>query len=154
MTCRRCWSVLAIFIIIVIAISMNFFIKGTTTASSDERTAIVLNIAERAYVLKEMRGLLEAIEAVTLGISQDEMKAVSLASREVGMGATRSGNEPMTLIAKLPLEFKTLGMSVHRSFDELALEADTMGDGSIILGKLGAILNTCTTCHANYKFTD
>jgi hypothetical protein len=28
---------------------MNFFIKGTTTASSDERTAIVLNIAERAY---------------------------------------------------------------------------------------------------------
>ena len=80
MTCRRCWSVLAIFIIIVIAISMNFFIKGTTTASSDERTAIVLNIAERAYVLKEMRGLLEAIEAVTLGISQDDMKAVSLAS--------------------------------------------------------------------------
>ena len=49
MTCRRCWSALAIFIIIVIAISMNFFIKGTTTASSDERTAIVLNIAERAY---------------------------------------------------------------------------------------------------------
>ena len=82
------------------------------------------------------------------------MKAVSLASREVGMGATRSGNEPMTLIAKLPLEFKTLGMSVHRSFDELALEADTMGDGSIILGKLGAILNTCTTCHASYKFVD
>ena len=77
MTCRRCWSVLAIFIIIVIAISMNFFIKGTTTASSDERTAIVLNIVERAYVLKEMRGLLEA---VTLGISQDDMKAVSLAS--------------------------------------------------------------------------
>tara|TARA_B110000090_G_scaffold175843_1_gene198193 strand:+ start:417 stop:737 length:321 start_codon:yes stop_codon:yes gene_type:complete len=104
--------------------------------------------------LKEMRGLLEAIEAVTLGISQDDMKAVSLASREVGMGATRSGNEPMTLIAKLPLEFKTLGMSVHRSFDELALEADTMGDGSIILGKLGAILNTCTTCHASYKFVD
>ena len=52
---------MAILIIIVIAVSMNFFIKGTTTASSDKRTAIVLNIAERAYVLKEMRGLLEAI---------------------------------------------------------------------------------------------
>ena len=82
------------------------------------------------------------------------MKAVSLASQEVGMDATRSGSEPMTLIAKLPLEFKTLGMSIHRSFDELALEADTMGDGGIILGKLGAILNTCTTCHASYKFVD
>ena len=54
----------------------------------------------------------------------------------------------MALIAKLPLEFKSLPMSVHRNFDELALEAETMGDGSIILGKLGAILNTCTTCHA------
>ena len=138
-------------IIVVTATGAIFFIKGTTTASSDERTAIVLNAAERAYVLKEMRGLLEAI---TLGISQDDMKAVSLASREVGMGATRSGNEPMKLIVKLPLGFKTLGMSVHRSFDELALEADTMGDGSIILGKLGAILNTCITCHASYKFVD
>ncbi len=101
-----------------------------------------------------MRGLLEAIEAVTLGISQDDMKVVSLASWEVGIGATRSGNEPMTLIAKLPLEFKSLRMSVHRNFDELELEAETMGDGGIILGKLGAILNTCTTCHASYKFTD
>ena len=92
-----------------------------------------------------MRGLLEAIEAVTLGISQDDMKVVSLASWEVKIGATRSGNEPMALIAKLPLEFKSLRMSVHRNFDELALEAETMGDGGIILGKLGAILNTCTT---------
>ena len=58
----------------------KFFINGTTTVSSDERTTIVLNTTERAYVLKEMRGLLEAIEAVTLGISQDDMKVVSLAS--------------------------------------------------------------------------
>ena len=58
----------------------KFFINGTTTVSSDERTAIVLNTTERAYVLKGMRGLLEAIEAVTLGISQDDMKVVSLAS--------------------------------------------------------------------------
>ena len=58
----------------------KFFINGTITVSSDERTAIVLNTTERAYVLKEMRGLLEAIEAVTLGISQADMKVVSLAS--------------------------------------------------------------------------
>jgi len=56
-------------IIIVTAPGAIFFIKGTTTASSDERTAIVLNAAARAYVLKEMRGLLEAIEAITLRIS-------------------------------------------------------------------------------------
>jgi hypothetical protein len=58
----------------------KFFINGTITVSSDERTAIVLNTTERAYVLKEMRGLLEAIEAVTLEISQADMKVVSLAS--------------------------------------------------------------------------
>lgn len=84
MSCKHCWSVLAVFVIIImimiITITINFFINGTTTVSSDERTAIVLNTTERAYVLKEMRGLLEAIEAVTLGISQDDMKVVSLAS--------------------------------------------------------------------------
>jgi hypothetical protein len=37
----------------------------------------------------------------------------------------------MALIAKLPLEFKSLRMSVHRNFDELALEAETMGDGAL-----------------------
>ncbi len=132
----------------------KFFINGTITVSSDERTAIVLNTTERAYVLKEMRGLLEAIEAVTLGISQDDMKVVSLASWEVGIGATRSGNEPMALIAKLPLEFKSLRMSVHRNFDELALEAETMGDGALFWVSLAQFWTHAPLDHANYKFTD
>jgi hypothetical protein len=46
----------------------------------------------------------------------------------------------MALIAKLPLEFKSLRMSVHRNFDELALEAETMGDGALFWVSLAQFL--------------
>ena len=63
-----------------------------------------------------------------------------------------AGGEPITLIAKLPLEFKTMGMGTHRAFDELAMEAEDLGDSGVLLGQLSAILTNCTSCHAGYRF--
>jgi hypothetical protein len=58
----------------------------------------------------------------------------------------------VSLITKLPLEFKMLGMATHGIFDEIALEAEGLGDPAIILDKLSDVLNNCTTCHAAYRF--
>ncbi len=149
-SCKLCWSVTAAILVLVAGVAATFFVRGNTTASDDGRTAIVLNATERAFVLSEMRGLLEAVEAITKAVAQDDMAAVSTAARAVGMGAV--GNEPVTLIAKLPLEFKTLGMTTHQSFDDLALEAEDMGDGMVVLDQLGNILSNCTSCHAGYRF--
>lgn len=97
-----------------------------------------------------MRGLLEAVETITLELSEDNMTGVATAARSVGMGS--ASGEPPTLIARLPLEFKRLGMATHSAFDDLAMEAEDMGDSSIMLGKLGSILTDCTSCHAGYRF--
>jgi hypothetical protein len=62
------------------------------------------------------------------------------------------GIEPLTLLAKLPLEFTALGMATHRAFDDLAMQAEDIGDANAVLGQLSSILTNCTTCHAGYRF--
>lgn len=148
--CRLCWSVTALLVLIVAGVAGTLFVRGTTTQGEDGRTAILLTAAERDHVLAEMRGLLEAVESITYGISQNDLPAVATAASAVGMGA--AGNEPITLIAKLPLEFKSLGMATHQAFDDLAIEATDMGDNMVVLERLGGILGNCTSCHAGYRF--
>ena len=149
-SCKLCWSISALILLLIVGTGATFFVRGRTTESDDGRTAILLNAAERAHVLGEMRALLEAVEAITYGISQKDMQAVTAEARSVGMGA--AGGEPVTLIAKLPLEFKSLGMATHQAFDELAVEAADMGDGMVLLEQLSKILTNCTSCHSSYRF--
>lgn len=127
-----------------------YFVRGNVTEGDDGRTSILLTTGERDFVLTEMRGLLEAVEVITFELSEANMDGAAAAARSVGMGS--AGGEPVTLIAKLPLEFKKLGMATHNAFDALATEAEDMGDGSVVLGQLSGILTNCTSCHAGYRF--
>jgi len=148
--CRFCWALTTALVVGVLGVGAWFFVRGTVAEGEDGRTSILLTAAERDFVLAEMRGLLEAVEAVTFNLSDGNMEDVAAAARAVGMGA--AGGEPMTLIAKLPLEFKTFGMATHNAFDDLAMEAEDMGDGAVVLSQLSAILTNCTSCHAAYRF--
>jgi len=58
---------------------------------------------------------------------------------------------PVTLMGKLPLEFKTLGFSTHSLFDALAMNAEDIGGASIMMTGVGTLLQNCTRCHAGYK---
>lgn len=127
-----------------------YFVRGNVTEGDDGRKSILLTTGERDFVLTEMRGLLEAVEVITFELSEANMDGAAAAARSVGMGS--AGGEPVTLIAKLPLEFKKLGMATHNAFDALATEAEDMGDGSVVLGQLSGILTNCTSCHAGYRF--
>ncbi len=148
--CKLCWGITVVLIIGVLGVGSWFFVRGNVAEGDDGRTAILLTASERNFVLAEMRGLLEAVETITSELSEANMSGAAAAAKSVGMGS--SGGEPVTLIAKLPLEFKKLGMGTHQAFDELAMEAKDMGDGTIVLGKLSTILSRCTTCHAAYRF--
>ena len=110
--CKLCCAFAAVLIVGIIGVGSWFFVRGVVTESEDGRSAIQLTASERDFVLAEMRGLLEAVEAITFELSDSNMDGVAEAARAVGMGS--AGGEPMTLIAKLPLEFKMLGMSTHR----------------------------------------
>ncbi len=136
------WGISAIAIGIMI-------VRGSTTEGADGRTAIVLTEAEKGVVLGEMRHLLEAVQGVVDGVAQDDMAKVTASARAAGAAAAADVNPG--LMTKLPLDFKQLGMGVHRGFDELADAAEQGESASQILNRLGGMLNTCVGCHATYS---
>jgi len=148
-SCKLCWGVSVLLIAVIAAMFYMFMIHGSVTASEDGRTAIVLTPGERDLVLLEMRGFLESVQAITTGLAEKDMATIAENASKVGMAT--AGAVPTTLMAKLPLEFKTLGMATHEAFDNLAREAQDMGDGQVVLSSLGELMNNCTTCHAGYR---
>ena len=148
-TCKLCWALFGLTLVGVAAMAAMVFIKGNTTVSDDGRSAIHMNASERDLVLAEMRGFLEGVEGILDAVVGDDMAAVSATARKVGMGNVEG--VPVSLMAKLPLEFKSLGMATHTAFDDLAVEAEDMGDREVVLQKLGSLLGNCTSCHAGYR---
>ncbi len=148
-TCKFCWGLSALLIVAVVSMAYIFIIPGKLAKSDDGRTTIVLSAVERDLVLSEMRGFLEGIETITTGIAENDMKVIAESATKMGMAT--AGQVPVSLMTKLPSEFRALGMATHKAFDALALEAQDMGDGKVILTALGELMNNCTTCHAGYR---
>lgn len=126
-----------------------FFVHGNTRPSSDGRNAIVLAQPERDLVLSEMRGLLSAIQGIVEGINANNPQKIAQAARTAGMAAAADVNP--ALMAKLPLDFKQLGMSVHHDMDAIAAAAEAGKPGSEINKMLGDTLPKCVACHASWQ---
>lgn len=135
--------------LITIATLATMFVRGNTTAGSDNRTAVMLNTPERDLVLSEMRGLLSGTQLILDGLNRNDMKQVADAARAVGMGSAADVNPG--LMSKLPLSFKQLGMSVHHDMDALADAAQAGKPAAEIQGMLSKTLSSCVACHATYQ---
>lgn len=148
-SCKMCWLVSLLLAIGLGVMAYLFLIRGNVTQSADGRTAIILEGIERDLVLEEMRGFLVSVQAITQAVADDDMPAVAENAKAAGMAA--AGGVPLSLMSKLPLEFKTLGLATHEAFDEIAREAEDLGEGKVVLEKLSDLLNNCTACHATYR---
>lgn len=126
-----------------------FFVKGNTTSIEGQRTAIVLQPAERELVLMEMRGLLGATQGILAGLDNKDMDQVAKAARASGMASAADVNP--ALMAKLPMSFKQLGMSVHAAMDDIAKDAETGKTSGDILNKLSNTLSSCVACHSAWQ---
>lgn len=149
--CGLCWSLLAIIVVLVGAAAYRLIGGGPTQVADDGRAEIVLTAQNRDIVLAEMRTMLSAVQGITAALTQDDLKTVAGQARSVGMAA--AGQVPASLMQALPLEFKTLGRSTHAAFDQLALDAEQMGDRDTALRQLGEILSKCVSCHAAYRLS-
>lgn len=129
-----------------------FFVKGWTTQGSDGRTEILLASAERDQILAEMRQLLKAVDGVIrgLGDSQPDRKQMEQAARAVGMGM--AADTSPAIMAKLPLPFKQMGMSIHKDMDALADAINQEEAPPQLLQRLSSMTARCTTCHDLYRF--
>ena len=117
--------------------------------AEDTRAPVELNETEHEFVLVEMRGFVESLRGVMNGLAADDMKMVSEAAKQSGKAT--ANNAPRTLGKKFPRAFASLGGATHQLWDELAAEAEDMGDKRELLKKLGVLLNNCVTCHAGYR---
>ena len=142
-------AIIAALLGVIAVMAYTFLIAGKTVTAEDKRSAIVLDPAERALVLGEMRGFLIAVQAITEAVTRNDARAIAVAARPMGMAA--AADVPATLAAKLPLEFKQLGHGVHEDFDRLALDADALGDVKHAHAQLSETLKKCVACHALYQ---
>ena len=115
----------------------------------DSRAVLELTPGERAMILEEMRMFLGGVQTMTGALGKQDMTAAAESAR--GMGQKMVHEVPSALRAKLPLEFRQLGFSVHRDFDQIALDAESMKDVSYSLNQLSATLQKCVSCHATYQ---
>ena len=138
---------------ITLAIGGWFFVKGWTAQGSDGRTEILLAPEERVHILAEMRQLLKAVDGIVrgLGESTPDRSVIETAARSVG--ANMAADVEATIMLKLPLPFKQLGMSIHQDMDALA-DAVVRGETpQQILQRLSSMTARCTACHEMYRFS-
>lgn len=142
-------AIIGVLLLVIAAMAYKFIVAGSVEKAEDGRAAIVLTPGERAFVLTEMRAFVAGLQQMTAALARDDMKAAAAASRTMGMAAAHSA--PVAMVGKLPLEFKTLGFAVHRDFDTMALDAESMGDAKHTLTQLAVALQKCVACHATYQ---
>jgi len=146
---KRISVILNVILIVVFAFFAYKFVVGETKAGSDGRMAVILTTAERDSVLAEMRAMLEATQGVVDALARDDIAAIPALVTPLGMAATEG--ESLALMAKIPLDMKTLGYATHQAMDDLAALAMGGAGQADILAATAAILNNCTTCHAGYS---
>ena len=133
-----------------------YFVKGRTTPSVDGRTVVHLAPGERDFVLTDMRHLLQAVHGVVTGVSHPDQAQghiqAAAAARSAGMVMAVDDNP--TLMLKLPLPMKQLGMSVHQDFDELAKVITDGATSQDILQRLSNITTRCLMCHEMYQLKE
>ena len=86
---------------------------------------------------------------MTDALSRDDMEAVSREARALGL--VMSHHMPADLKQALPQGFRKLGHAVHSSFDQIALDAESLGDSQHSLSQLGDTLSRCVSCHSMYQ---
>jgi mono/diheme cytochrome c family protein len=143
------WAIIGLLLLTVAGLVLKFLVLGKTETGSDGRVAIVLDPSERAFVLNEMRQFLAGIQVMLDAAERNDPAAIARAARPLGMAAAR--NTPAGMAAKLPLEFKTLGFSVHGDFDRIAMDAESMKDTRLSLQQLSETMKKCVACHATYQ---
>jgi cytochrome c556 len=153
---KRSLCIVAIVLwIVTLAAAGWFFVKGWTKPGSEGRAEIVLAPAERDLILGEMRMLLKAIHGVVTGLAGQDQEAdraqIEQAARSAGMHM--AADVDPALMAKLPLPFKQMGMSIHHDMDALADAVVQKETPQQILQRLSGMTARCTACHDMYRFS-
>jgi len=146
---KKCFGIILFLLFVVAGGIYKFIFQGSVSVNTDGRMALHMNSGERELVLSEMRAFLTSVQKISKGISENDMKMVAEYARKSGRAA--QGEVPGSLMGKLPLQFKQLGFDTHTKFDQLALDAEDLGDSNHALAQLSTLMENCIACHATYR---
>ena len=147
--CKFCWSVSLLLVAALAGVVYMFVIRGSVETADDGRTAILLASGERNLVLEEMRGFLESVQGITQAVLDNDMKAAAKSAAAVGR--VDLNDLPASLLRKLPVEVKKLGLDTHFKFYQLAGDIRNGLEKEKILPRLTGIMDNCVGCHAGYR---
>ena len=147
---KRLFVIAAALWLVTAVAAVALFVHGFTVPGSDGRTEIRLTVAERDFVLGEMRTMLSTVQGVIDGLAATDNAAIAKAAAGGGM-AIETG-VPLTLMAKLPLEFKQQGLAMHTGFDEIAAAAARGESAPALTRRLAGQINLCLGCHQSFRF--
>lgn len=135
----------------IVCLLICLFINNTATlaAEADTRTQIRLSPQHQALVSAEMQQFLAGLQQISDALAREDMTAVARVARS--LGTSMSQHMPAELKQALPPGFRKHGHAVHSSFDQLALDAESLGDVSHSLSQLSETLSGCAGCHGVYR---
>ncbi|RLA31967.1 MAG: hypothetical protein DRR15_12460 [Gammaproteobacteria bacterium] len=145
------WVIATTLGLLSIAIVFMFVEVSATNPGADGRITIVVTDKEREGVKTEMRGLLEAVQAIIVANNAGDLNTVAVAARKVGKSSLRPHSPEFA--DKLPLSFRKLGMDTHLRFDALALDTEQFESMTHVSQQLGELMGNCVACHAAYRLT-
>jgi hypothetical protein len=125
------------------------FISIAVAEETDTRTIVQLSPQHRSLVFTEMRQFLTGLQQISDALSREDMETVAKVAHSLGSPMTQ--HMPAELKQALPEGFRKLGFSVHNDFDQIALDAETLGDSKHTLSQLGETLSKCVSCHSVYQ---
>jgi hypothetical protein len=140
----------------LVVVLMFFVVIGKMAkpdaASADQRAKLLLTDTERDFVLTEMRAMLSSVQVILDASLAGDMPRAAKAARSAGMDEVKNIPPEIRapLIGKLPLEFKQLGFSVHGDFDQIALDAESLGDREHTFRQVSRLMQKCVACHGSY----
>ncbi len=135
---------------VICLIAVTFACGGNGVAATpDSRTVIHLSSGHRALVIAEMHQFLSGLQQITEALSREDMDTVADVARSLGTSMSR--HMPADLKQALPQGFREQGHAVHSGFDQIALDAEALGDRDHSLSQLGQTLDGCVACHNGFQ---
>ncbi|PTN12855.1 hypothetical protein [Nitrosomonas aestuarii] len=133
----------------VFVLILGMFAITTQAEDFDKRQVLTLTESQRAHIHEEMRALLTGTQKILFSLSEEDMTAVAQHAQSLGTHMAHKAEDHLKRV--LPEKFMQLGMSVHRDFDQIAMDAESLKDSKHTLRQLSESMNKCVVCHAAYQ---
>ena len=122
---------------------------NTAAAGLEGRTVIRLSAEHQTLVFDEMQQFLAGVQQITGALARDDMDTVVAVARS--LGTSMSQHIPAALKQALPEAFRKQGHAVHSGFDQIAMDAEALGDRDHSLSQLSDTLDGCVACHNSFQ---